>query len=118
MRQFSPRQRIRYWFDTMMARGTIALIIWLGALAAVLVLGVSLLVHAFSWAPPIDNGATPGFWKIAWFSLLRTLDPGTMGNDTGSWPFLLSMLFVTVAGIFVVGTLIGLLTTAIDRRLD
>ncbi len=43
MRPFTLRQRFRYRFDTMMARGTAALIVWLGALAGALVLGVSLL---------------------------------------------------------------------------
>ena len=36
---------------------------------------------------------------------MRTLDSGTMGGDEGSWPFLLAMLAVTLAGIFVLSTL-------------
>ena len=49
---------------------------------------------------------------------MRTLDAGTMGGDTGSWSFLLSMLAVTLGGIFVVCTLIGVLTSGIDEKLD
>ena len=51
-------------------------------------------------------------------SLLRTLDPGTMGNDTGSVMFVLSMLTVTLGGIFIVATLIGVITTGIGAKLD
>jgi voltage-gated potassium channel Kch len=50
--------------------------------------------------------------------LMRTLDSGTMGGDTGSWSFLLSMLGVTLGGIFVISTLIGILTSGIEGKLE
>jgi voltage-gated potassium channel Kch len=40
-----------------------------------------------------------------------------MGGDAG-WGFRLVMLFVTVGGIFVVSTLIGVLTTGVEGKLD
>ena len=49
---------------------------------------------------------------------MRTLDPGTMGGDTGRWAFLLAMLAVTLGGIFIVSTLIGVLTTGLEGKLD
>ncbi|HEV8354150.1 MAG TPA: potassium transporter TrkA, partial [bacterium] len=58
-----------------------------------------------------------GFVEAAWLSLMRTLDPGTMGGDTG-WSFRLVMLGVTLGGIFVISTLIGVLTSGIGQRLD
>ena len=51
-------------------------------------------------------------------SLLRTLDPGTMGGDTGRPVFLALMLIVTVGGIFIVSALIGVLTTGLNKRID
>ncbi|HMN27195.1 MAG TPA: hypothetical protein PKE45_03500, partial [Caldilineaceae bacterium] len=59
-----------------------------------------------------------GFVDLAWAGLMRTLDAGTMGGDTGSWPFLLAMLVTTMGGIFLVSTLIGVLTTGIEGKLD
>ena len=50
-------------------------------------------------------------------SLMRTLDPGTMGGDTG-WGFRIVMLGVTFGGIFVISTLIGVLTSGIEGQLD
>jgi voltage-gated potassium channel Kch len=49
--------------------------------------------------------------------LMRTLDPGTMGGDEGSWVFLFLMFLATMGGIFVVGTLIGVLTTGLDAKM-
>ncbi|MGC8873044.1 MAG: CASTOR/POLLUX-related putative ion channel [Chloroflexia bacterium] len=51
-------------------------------------------------------------------SLMRTLDAGTMGNDVGPWPFLLAMFVVTLGGVFIVGTLIGILTTGLEGKLE
>jgi voltage-gated potassium channel Kch len=116
-RRFTLYERLRYRFDTMMARGTVTVIAWLFVLSLGLVLGVASVVHAFGWAPDV-NGRRPGFWDVVWMSLMRSMDAGTMGNDAGSWPYLFAMLTVTTGGVFVVGTLIGLISAAINRRLE
>src|SRR5690606_9924657 len=98
----SVRTRFRYWFDGTMDRGTPALISWL-ALASLVLIGLaSTLVVLFTDTDAEDNGGWPG---VAWMSLLRTLDPGTMGGDTGSPVFLVLMLAVTLGGIFIVSAL-------------
>ena len=107
------RQRFNYWFDNTMSRGTIALIGWLFAISALLILAIAFLV----WITRIDPGQR-GFFDLVWASLLRTLDPGTMGGDQGGVLFLLSMLAVTLGGIFVVSLLIGVLTSGIESKLE
>lgn len=51
-------------------------------------------------------------------SMLRTLDPGTMGGDTGSIGFLGAMLAATLGGIFVISALIGIINSGIQGRLE
>ena len=51
-------------------------------------------------------------------SILRTLDPGTMGGDPGTFGCLLAMLAVTLGGIFVVATLIGVISTGITGKIE
>ncbi|HNW71084.1 MAG TPA: NAD-binding protein, partial [Bacteroidales bacterium] len=58
-----------------------------------------------------------GFIESAWRSLMRTLDAGTMGGDAG-WSFRLLMLLVTIGGIFIVSTLIGVLSSGIESKLE
>jgi voltage-gated potassium channel Kch len=106
-------QRIGYIFDNVMSRGTPAMIGVLFTLSAIIVIVVSLIVIATGIGP---EGS--GFIDIAWMGLMRTLDAGTMGGDQGSWPFLLSMLTVTLGGVFVVSALIGVLTAGVENKLD
>ena len=114
MRKASFSQRMRYAFDNTMSRGTPALIAWLGVISVALILLVTLLVELFR-----DRLDPEGdFWVTFWRNLLRTLDPGTMGGDTGSVPFLMLMLAVTLGGIFIVSTLIGVLSSGIESKID
>ncbi len=112
-RRFTFRERFSYAFDGMMSRGTSGMIIWLGVLSVVLIVVFSLLVILTSSAPEGEN-----FLQMTWMSLMRTLDPGTMGGDQGDPLFLASMLLVTLGGIFIISTLIGILTTSLESKLD
>ncbi|MFO7627523.1 MAG: hypothetical protein R6V62_09715 [Candidatus Fermentibacteraceae bacterium] len=105
--------RFRYWFDGMTARGAGAMIAMLFIVTVLLVLLVSSIVAA-SGSDPLERN----FFGIAWASLMRAIDPGNMAGDQGSLFFLLAMLTVTVGGLFVMGTLIGIITTGIENRLD
>lgn len=108
------RERLRYWFDRTMAKGTPALIGWLGLASGTLIL----IVATASLVIAPGDSDTHGHWPgLLWRSLLRTLDPGTMGDDTGSAPFLALMLTSTVGGIFIVSALIGVLTTGLEGKL-
>jgi voltage-gated potassium channel Kch len=112
-REFSRRDRIVYSFDTMMSRGTAGLIIWLGILTAILIVLFSAIIIATGTAPGSEK-----FPTLLWMSLMRTMDPGTIGGDQGSPGFLFCMLLVTFSGIFVFSALIGILTTGLDAKLN
>lgn len=112
------RARLRYRFDEYMSRGTGALLAGLFLASAVLVLSVAAFVVLTGQAPSDDGGSSPGFLGVAWMGLLRTLDTGTMGGDQGTPLFLLSMLVVTLGGVFTVSTLIGILNNGLEERLS
>src|SRR6266516_5186808 len=109
------RQRLRYAFDNTMARGTSALVFWLVVASAVLVAFFSVIVLIGKLAP--SNGR-PGAVSQLFKSLLHAMDPGTIANDTGKWPFLVMMLLLTIGGLLIVSALIGVLATGLDRKLD
>lgn len=118
MRAPSAAERLRYAFDNSMSRGPIMLIAWLALASIVLIFAISLFVWVLGLAPAGDDGGRPPFTQLVWMGLMRTLDAGTMGGDQGSWPFLFSMLAVTFGGIFVISTLIGVLTAGIEQKLE
>ena len=111
---FSLRQRIRYRFDNTLSRGLWAVLLWLGAVAALFFLLMAFII-SLSGIGPNDEGTS--FGDGLWLSLTRSLDPGTFSGDDGS-RFRIIMLFVTLAGIFIAATIIGLVSSAIDSRVE
>lgn len=111
-------ERLRYRFDNFMARGTIALIIGLFVASAIGIFLISLIINVLGLAT--DGTSLPGtsLPDLMWASLMRTLDSGTMGGDTGSAGFLVGMLAVTLGGIFVISALIGIINTGLEGKLD
>ena len=111
------RQRWQYFFDNFMSRGTSALIGGLAILTLVIISVAALIITIGGHLLAPEGGDAPGFLEAAWLSLMRTLDAGTMGSDAG-WGFRLVMLLVTVGGIFIVSTLIGVLSNGLEDKLD
>ena len=106
-------ERLRYEFDKSMGAGPIALVGWL-ALVSLTVIFVAATVLAITHIGP-DGGFS--FVEGAWQSLMRTMDAGTMGGDTG-WPFRLLTLFVTLMGILVFSALISIISAGLDSALE
>ncbi len=107
--------RWRYKFDNFMSKGAIALVSGLALVSLVFISLMGVLVYLSGVAP--EGGDRLSLPEALWDVLMRTLDSGTVGGDTG-WLFRLTMLFVTFGGIFVVSTLIGLLSSGIDAKLE
>src|SRR5262249_22988816 len=103
------RQRVRYRFDNLMARGVGAQILLLAAFTVLLIVVTVTLVYALGVVPADDQGHADSSGKVVWRAMNRTLDPGNLSNDSGSWTFLLLMLFATLGGVFIVSALIGVL---------
>ncbi|HSB91053.1 MAG TPA: hypothetical protein VLD63_13630 [Anaerolineales bacterium] len=115
MRRVSWKDRFRYAFDNAFSRGPAAMIAWLGLVSLGLILVAAAVVTLTRLGPEGNTGLA--FPEAVWMSLMRTLDAGTMGGDTG-WGFRIVMLGVTFGGIFVISTLIGVLTSGIEGRLE
>jgi len=111
----SFRHRLRYRFDNLLARGTGAALVWLGAvtLAAVVVSSVVLWAFGVSLAGSDSGSLLEDFWQ----SLMRMLDPGTMSGDVG-WGRRILALLVTVFGLLVAGTLIGIIAAGVEQRIE
>lgn len=115
MKSPSLGDRFRYHFDNFMAKGSVALIGGLGLLSALIVGSAALLIVVLGIHQ--HESETEDFTEAAWNSLMRTLDAGTMGGDTGTG-YRLVMLAVTFGGIFVVSALIGILNNALESKLE
>jgi len=106
-------ERLRYEFDKSMAAGPIALVGWL-ALVSLIVIILSATVLALAHVGPKE---TFDWVEAAWQSLMRTMDAGTMGGDSG-WGFRGVTLFVTLMGILVFSALISIISAGLDAALE
>jgi voltage-gated potassium channel Kch len=115
------RERLDYAFDNYMSRGTLALIggLFIVSLIIVLIAGAAIALGGGQLGPANDQGATEAisFGEAVWEAMMRTLDAGTMGGDVG-WGFRGVMFVVTLGGVFVISTLIGVLTTGVEGKLE
>ena len=115
MKQPTFKQKFQYWFDNFMSRGTGALIGGLAVISLIIIFIAAAIIRIGTVA--MDGESAPSFGEAAWMSLMRTLDAGTMGGDTGPG-FRIVMLLVTIGGIFIVSTLIGILSNGLESRID
>jgi len=109
-------ERLRYKFHNSFAKGTTALIGWLGLVSFLLVIVATVIVK-LSGAMPEGTEELP-FLHVAWLAMLRTMDPGTMGGDSGDSFFMFMMLMVTFGGIFIVSALVGVINNGIEAQID
>ncbi len=111
------RDRLRYRFENTLSRGTVAIIGWLASISVTIVLLAATAAMVLGVrTDPTDPDSRMNFVEGAWYSLMRTLDPGTMGGDQG-WLLRMLMLAVTIGGIFIVSMLIGTITSGLEAQL-
>lgn len=120
MTQAQPRRaglgaRLRYRFDILMSRGAGIVILWLAGITVGFVFLAALVLTIFGIG--VNEEENPSLLESFWQSLLRILDPGTFSGDTG-WPLRITMLLVTLLGVLIGGSLIGLIVAAVDNRIE
>jgi voltage-gated potassium channel Kch len=103
---------LRYRFDNSLAHGPMALIGWLG-IVVVAVVVVAAAVGHFLLRGSGSGNLAEDFWQ----SVIRVLDASAFEAET-AWPSRVVALMITLLGIFVGGSLIGLIATALDQRVD
>lgn len=95
MPRFLLKERLRYGFDNTLTKGTQALIGWL-ALASLVFVAIMAALVVMTGNTPMEDNQALSFPEVMWHNLMRTLDAGTMGSDTGSASYLLLMLVVSI----------------------
>ncbi|MDB5100724.1 MAG: Potassium transporter TrkA [Cyanobacteria bacterium RYN_339] len=115
-KQASYTARLRYWLENLLAQGTLAQVGILSLFSGCVVLLAVMVVVRWE-VHPLGQPAL-GFWDALWIAMAHVLDGGTMGNDTSGAEFRGIMFTLTLLGLLVVSSLIGLLTTGLVGKLD
>ena len=111
------RARVRYWFDSGLSRGPLVVIGWLLLLTLVVIVVAATADTVFSFVGVNDQEQGLHFYESMWQSLLRVIDPGTFADDE-EWSSRVLGLIITVIGIFLAGSLIGLIANLVDQKVD
>ena len=111
----SPGARLRYRFDNTLARGPVVVVAYL-ALVSLFIVALAAFIVVIGGLS-YDGERPTGFLEAMWQAMLRTLDPGTFSGETG-WPIRFVALGVTLAGLFIVVALIGLIANAVDTKVE
>ena len=102
--------RLRYGFDNLMSKGTIAMIGWLALVTLLMTSAVSIIV----WLTRIASEAT--FADQFWAYLTLALDTDAW-MDQG-WSFRLAGITIAFTSVFVTSILVGLLATGIANKIE
>ena len=106
------QDRLRYRFDRLLARGSAATIIWVVGLAIFL----ALIGGAIFWTLDLEFDGQRGPAESFWQAFLIAIGSGGILDD-GWGPRLVTFTFV-FAGVFLTGSLIGVLVAAVNKRVD
>lgn len=108
------RERFRYWFDGIMSHGTGAMLGLLGVVVVAVVAIDAIVVLVLD----IQVGDTDGTQKpseVIWANLVRTLDVNDV-SPGALWAGRISMLLISIIGVFIAANLIGIISGAFDAR--
>ena len=109
--------KLRYRFDLALSRGPLVVIGYLG----LVMLAIIMLASVVIWALHLKgvNGGQPinNPFDAFWQAMLRVVDSGTFAADA-TWPTRILGLLITMCGIFLAGSLIGLIASAVDIQIE
>jgi len=111
----STGAHLRYRFDNTMARGPIVVIAYLALLSLLIVIAAAVISVLAGLV--FAGGESTGFFEAVWQAMLRMVDAGTFAAET-AWPTRLLAFVVTIGGIFLAGSLIGLIANAVDTKVE
>jgi hypothetical protein len=113
------RIRLRYQFDTFMAKGGGSIFKALTAVFVATFILIAALRGALLWlAPDITQQHDTGFLGSVYITFLELTDPGNMAQDIYSGPaFKFYAVIAGLAGIVMLSALIAFITTAMDQKI-
>jgi ion channel POLLUX/CASTOR len=113
----SIANRIRYWFDNLMSKGVGPAIFILTIFTLMMIIAISFFGYFLNLNPQKN------IWEYIWMGLMATFQSNSVVFEAGkgnefSYQFIVAMLIVTFLGVFVMSTLIGFITSAIQGKIQ
>ena len=111
-RTFTFRERFSYWFDNKMTRGSLGFIRILIIASVLLAFIVAGLIILFRFN---EKGEVA---SVFWDSMATVINAWMPSYEDGSPGYLVMMSIVAVGGLLFTSVLIGIITSAIEEKID
>jgi voltage-gated potassium channel Kch len=114
---------VRYHFDNLMSKGTIAPLILLIVSSFIFLFILSIIIMFFDGMPTthingLDNSKNINIFDTFYVTFLRMLDPGVVSADTSERKFSLFMIIATLFGLVMVSTLIAIINNGVISKIN
>lgn len=109
---FTLRNRFRYWFDNRMTKGAFGLIRVLIAVSILIAVLIAALIIVLKFSEEGEEAST--FWD----SLATVLNAEMPYFEDGTLGYLILMSLVAIVGVLFTSVLIGIITSAIEEKID
>ena len=109
---FSIKERFSYWFDNKMAKGSLGFIRILIIISVILAMFMGGLIILFRFN---EKGEVA---SVYWDSMANLINASMPYFGDGSPGYLVMMSIVAVAGLLFTSVLIGIITSAIEEKID
>ena len=112
------RNRMNNLINWSLARGNfLAIALLMLITGSIILVGTLILGLWHIDLEPTPPYQTKGFFNIGWEVLLRAMSPDQLSNNH-KWSARISLLIITVFGLLIVSTLISILNSVIERRME
>lgn len=107
----SLKERLSYWFDKRMSKGTISMIKVLALFSIAVVILMTVIITAFGMS---EEGVFVTFWD----SLATLINAWMPSSGDGGTGYIIFTAITAVFGLLVTSVLIGIFSTAMEERLS
>ncbi len=111
-KSFSLKERLSYWFDNRMTKGSLGLIRVLIIASILLAVLMGLLIIVFGFHEEGEEAS------VIWDSIATVINAWMPSFEDGSPGYLILMSIVAIAGVLFTSVLIGIITSAIEEKID
>ena len=111
-RKFTLKQRFKYWFDNRMTKGSLGLIRVLIVVSVILAVLIASLIILFKFN---EEGEVA---SVFWDSIATIINAWMPSFEDGSPGYLILMSITAIAGLLFTSVLIGIITSAIEEKID
>ena len=110
MKDYSFKDKFRYWLDKQMSKGTASIMILLALSVLFVLVFVSILALLFK----LRDSIFPAFWD----SLANTINTDMPSSEDGSVGYIILNTLTALVGLLFTSILIGVVSSAIEEKLS